>query len=70
MKAYCTHRIHSTCFGHSCVLPQGGALQRTDTQKYDKAFKPTYWYKILIKIHDLKYILKIKIRIKSICDWF
>jgi len=42
MKAYCTHRIASTCFWHSCGLPQGGALQRTDTQKYDKDFEQMY----------------------------
>jgi hypothetical protein len=36
MKAYCTHRTPSICFGHSCGLPQGAAMQRTDTRKYDK----------------------------------
>ena len=49
MKPYYTHRIPFICFGHSCGLPQGGALQRTDTVKYDNVFEPMYWYKMLIK---------------------
>jgi len=42
MKPYYTHRIPFICFGHSCGLPQGGALQRTDTVKYDNVFEPMY----------------------------
>jgi len=33
MTVYYTHRIPSTCFGHSCGHLQGGALQRIDTSR-------------------------------------
>lgn len=70
MKVYYTHRIKPTCFGLSCGHLQGDAFRRKDTWKYYRNFEPRHRYKILdFKIIlGLKYILKINMQIKSICD--
>jgi hypothetical protein len=47
MKVYYTHCIPPTCFGHSCVHLQGGALQKIYISKYYRS----QWNQCL----DIKY---------------
>ena len=60
MEVHYTHRIPSTCLGHSCGHLHGGALRRIPTSKYYRHFwnqctdinlnfKNNTWFKICIK---------------------